>query len=105
MPLGEYIFADGQYAFVLVNSCIIDRKDDKAFAYIAEERTDFGEPAYYAKKQEITVGISDDKCTQVKIDISEKVIFISNSDRTITDGERVVIDSIVNTPESPIPLY
>jgi hypothetical protein len=96
IPITEHIFPSGMYAQVVRSSCISASDEGTADAYILEEKTDTGERAYYAKKIEVSVGESDEKYTELRKVTDFTALYISSSDRALTDGKRVVIERIVN---------
>jgi hypothetical protein len=93
-----YTFADGTIVgAALVNSCFYE-VDSETMAYIIEERTDTGERAYHAKMIRVILGRSDEKCTEVKKSEKYEAMYICESDRNFLDGDRVVIEKIINAP-------
>lgn len=99
MPPLTYIFPDGSMSLVVLkNSCFSTDDEGKTTAYIVEENNASGEKAFYAKKIELIVGKSDENCSEIKKSPIFNTMFISSTDRNITDGDRVVIDRIVNSP-------
>ena len=94
-----YMFPDGSICMAaLSNSCFSTGGDGINVAYMIEEKSDSGEKAYYAKQIEVILGQSDDRCTEVKKAPMLSALFICDTSRDITDGERVVINKIINVP-------
>lgn len=94
-----YTFPDGYISMVVLsNDCFFINEDGEITAFIIEEKTETGEQAYYAKKISVILGKSDDKCSEVIKAPTIEAMFICSSDGNISDGDRVVIERIIDIP-------
>lgn len=86
-----YMFPDGYFSMVaLSNSCFSPDEDGITTAFIVEENSDTGEHAYFARKIQVILGRSDDKCSEIIKSTTVNAIFICSTDRKITDGDRLL---------------
>lgn len=102
-----YTFSDGSVTVTgLSSQCFHststptdgDTEAPQAIAFIVEKRNDTGEEAYFAKKVDVTKGKSDGICTELLKSSQMSAMYICSADKTLEDGDRVVIFKIINTP-------
>ncbi|MBP3917740.1 MAG: hypothetical protein J6I50_01035 [Clostridia bacterium] len=102
-----YTFSDGSVTVTgLSSQCFHststpdngDAGDIQTFALIVEKRNDTGEEAYFAKKIDVIKGKSDGICTELLKSSQMNAMYICSADKTLEDGDRVVIFKIINTP-------
>ncbi len=93
-----YTFADGKSTMTGLSSSCFHTSDTETYAFIVEEKSDTGEKAYFVRKIDVTAGRTDDRCTELLKSSDFNAIYVALADKTINDGDRVVISKVLNSP-------